>query len=189
MPHFDCTSENSLLLIIDVQERFTSAIPSIAVDAPVGASIKQLIDGCCLYDLPIMVTQQYPKGLGQSLPYVGEALKAANQVEYADKTHFSVVDDQELRLALANKDRDTIIIAGIEAHVCVLATVADLLHRGYNVVVGADAIDSRNSDHVHLAQEAMQQLGALVLPVESILFRLQRQAGVGAFKALRAIIK
>ena len=95
----------------------------------------------------------------------------------------------DLRQKLADHERDTIIVAGIEAHVCVLATVADLCQRGYNVIVAADAIASRNAEHVTLAMDAMRQLGALVLPCESILFRLQRQAGVGQFKALRGIIK
>ena len=189
MPYFDCTADNSLLLIIDVQERFTAAIPSIAAEAPTGQRLRQLMDGCNLFQLPMLVTQQYPKGLGQSLNYVVEAHNAASTAVSGDKTHFSVIDDAELRLKLADQNRDTVIVAGIEAHVCVLATVADLLQRGYNVIAAADAIASRDPAHVTLAQDAMRQLGALVLPCESILFRLQRQASVSAFKALRDIIK
>ena len=104
------------------------------------------------------------QGLAKAYPMLA-AQDAAQQVISGDKTHFSVIDDSDLRLKLADQDRDT-IVAGIEAHVCVLATVADLIQRGYNVIVAADAIDSRDPSHVTLAQNAMMQLGALVLPCE-----------------------
>ena len=145
------------------------------------------MEGCTLLGLPTMITQQYPRGLGESLPYVKAA--AGDNAIHGDKTHFSVIDDETLRLELAKQERDTIIVGGIEAHVCVLATVADLCQRGYNVLVAADAIASRNPEHATYAKQTMTQLGALVLPSESILFRLQRQAGDGQFKALRDLVK
>lgn len=185
--HFDSRPDNSLCLVIDVQERFQDAIPAIRDGQAVASALTTLLAGCQLLEVPTMVTRQYPKGLGDSLPYIRDG--AGSQASVGDKTHFSVLDDGDLRDALANHEREMVIVAGIEAHVCVLATVDDLLRRGYGVIVAADAIASRQAAHVDMAITTMRQLGALVLPVESILFRLQRQAGVGAFKALRDLIK
>lgn len=188
MPHFQCTADNSLLLIIDVQERFVSAIPDIAPEAGVGQALATLCAGCSLLGVPSVITRQYPKGLGDTLPHL-RAIEPAAGSTGGDKTHFSVLDDEALRHVLADSERDVVIVAGIEAHVCVLATVADLSQRGYQVLVAGDAIASRRNEHCAMAQTAMTQLGALVLPVESILFRLQRQAGVGSFKALSQLVK
>ncbi|TVR42441.1 MAG: isochorismatase family protein [Planctomycetota bacterium] len=186
MPHFQCTIGNTLLLVIDVQERFAPAIPAIAAGGPAAASMETLVKGCQLLGIPTLISQQYPRGLGQTL---GHIQKHAPEAQVLDKTHFSAVDDPAIRGALAASEADYIIVCGIEAHICVLATVADLQQRGYQALVCSDGIASRNPQHCESALASMRQLGALAMPAESILFRLQRQAGVGAFKALQGLVK
>ena len=180
------TPATSALLLIDVQVRFLGAIPSIAPDGAVGKACRILLAGAGLLGVPTVISEQYPQGLGATLPHLLAAAPAAARLA---KTHFSAVEDEALLAALDRLDRSTVVLAGVEAHVCVLATCADLLARGRRVVIAADAIDSRQATHRDLAIQAMRDLGALVLPVESILFRWQRQAGVGAFKAISALVR
>jgi len=184
MDRFDLTTTNASVLLIDLQERFAPAIPSIAADQPVGRHARLLRDGAALLQVPIVFSEQYPRGLGATLAH----LHTPGATVFA-KTHFSCVEDPALKTHLADSQRTHVIVAGIEAHVCVLATVADLIASGRWVVVAADAVASRDPIHAALALEAMRDLGALTLPVESILFRLQRQAGIGAFKALSALVR
>ncbi len=187
MDRLDLTLTNTTVLAIDVQDRFVSAIPSVTEDQPVGKALGTLLAGAALLDLPVVVSEQYPKGLGVTLPYLRAAVPKA---EYFAKTHFSCLDDPALRNRLVDGNpRTHVVIAGVEAHVCVLGTVADLISAGKWVVVAEDAVDSRNPHHRDLALAAMRDLGALVVPVETILFRCQRQAGIGAFKALSALVK
>jgi nicotinamidase-related amidase len=152
----------------------------------VGRNCQRLLSGAGLLALPVLISEQYPKGLGATLPYLRAAAPTATVLA---KTHFSCADDEAMRAQLAAVDRDWIIVAGIEAHVCVLATVDDLLRRGWRVAVVADAVASRDAAHVEHAIATMRQLGALVTPLESILFRLQRQAGIGNFKELSSLLR
>jgi len=187
MPHFDCDAENAFVLLIDVQERFLPAIPAIGPDGTCSRACRMLLEGAGLLELPVLVSEQYVKGLGETLP---ELLSAAgDRARRIEKTEFSAVDHRGLRETCAELDRRWAILAGIEAHVCVLATAADLLRRGYDVLVCADAVASRDDAHRDLALETMRQLGALTLPVESVLFRIQRRAGVGCFKALSKLVR
>lgn len=184
MDRFDLTTANSSVLLIDMQERFVPVIPSIAADQPVGRHARILRDGAALLQVPIVISEQYPKGLGTTVTH----LATADATVFA-KTHFSCVEDPALKNHLADSQRTHVILAGVEAHVCVLATVADLIASGRWVVVAADAVASRDPAHTAWALEAMRSLGALTLPVESIIFRLQRQAGTGVFKQLSALVK
>ena len=183
---FDLHPDDAQLLLIDVQERFLGAIPSIAADQPVGRMLGILAAGCGLLQVPTLISEQVPDKLGPTLVHLRSAAVGPRVMA---KATFSCGDDQALLAAIAEADRPAVVVAGIETHVCVLATVDDLLRRGYRVVVAADAVDSRiaaNRDH---AIATLRQLGALCLPVESILFRMQREAGVGCFKELSKLVK
>ena len=186
MDRFDLTRTNSSALLIDMQERFLPVIPDIAPDLPCGKAVMQLVKGLSLLEIPSLITEQYPKGLGPTLSHL---LAQAPLARVASKTHFSCLDDPELKQRFTDDQRTHVIVAGIEAHVCVLASVSDLISSGKWVVVASDAVASRNPLHCSQALQAMRDLGALVLPTESILFRLQRQAGVGVFKQLSALVK
>ena len=186
MDRFDLTTANSLVLAIDLQERFQPVIPSIAPEGPVGRAAQTLLTGAKLLGIPTLFSEQYPKGLGHTLPHLRDTVPEAT---VHSKTHFSCYDAPELQQRLSDEPRSHVILCGVEAHVCVLATMADLLSHGKWVVVAADAVDSRNHQHRDWALSAMRDLGALVLPVESILFRWQRQAGTPTFKSLSALVK
>ena len=184
MDRFELTTANTLVLLIDAQERFLAAIPALGAEA--GRNCRILLDAARLLEVPVVVSEQYPKGLGATLPDLSAAAPAAERFE---KTHFSCLDDPVLRQRLLDDPRTHIVVAGVEAHVCVLATVADLVSHGKWVVVAGDAVPSRNPASRDSACDAMRQLGALVVPVESIIFRLQRQAGTGQFKAISALVR
>ncbi len=186
MPIFECQADRCAVLLVDVQERFLSAIGSIAPDQPVGTACRTLLAGAELLGTPTLISRQYPKGLGDTLPHLREAAPSATTY---DKVAFSLLDDEVLRQQLAEMDRDELIIAGIEAHICVLSTVADAIRHGYRVTVCADAVDSRVRENADWARQAMRDLGALVVPVETVLFRWQRFAEGDRFKALSRLVR
>ncbi len=183
---FSLTTANSSLLVIDVQERFQPAIPSIAADQDCGRNCRILIEAARLLRVPVTLSEQYVKGLGPTVPHL---VAAAGDAPRLEKTHFSCADDPALAAHLAGLHRDHAVLAGIEAHVCVLATVADLLGRGLRVIVAGDAVASRRDENRLMALAAMRDLGALVVPTEAIVFRWQRQAGVGCFKQIATLVK
>jgi nicotinamidase-related amidase len=183
---FDLDAASSVLLIIDVQERFQQVVPAIAADQPVGRNCAILLQAAGLLGIPRLISEQYPAGLGATVPHL---LAVAEGVQRLPKMHFSCAEDPALANAIDRLGRRQVVLAGIESHVCVLTTAADLLQRGYAVTVAGDAIASRDAAHVPLAINAMRDLGALVVPTETIAMRWQRQAGVGCFKAIAKLIR
>jgi nicotinamidase-related amidase len=186
MPAFACTASASGLLLIDVQERFVAAVPSIAPDQAVGRTLRLLLTAAHLHGVPTLISEQYPAGLGRTLPHLVEAAPTAPRMA---KMHFSCVGDPELREAIAVRARHTWVLCGIETHVCVLQTAADLLSLGHEVVVASDAVDSRKPEHREAALATLRTLGALVLPGEAIAMRWTMVAGTPLFKQISALIK
>lgn len=186
MPTYTLAPDATGLLIIDMQERFLSAIPAIAADGVCGRNVAILANAMRLMKIPTIISEQYPKGLGRTLPWIASVCPDA---VLAEKTHFSCCDDEALMLCLDRQSRRTLVLCGIEAHVCVLATAADLVARGYEVIVASDAVASRREDCREQALIAMRDLGALVVPTESIVFRLLRQAGTPTFKQVSALVR
>ncbi len=185
-PSLTLDADSSALLLIDVQDRFLSAVPAIAEDQSVGRNCRMLLTAASMLSVPQLISEQYPKGLGTTLPHLITAAPTAPRIA---KMHFSCAEEPVLQQAIDGLGRRQMVICGIEAHVCVLTTVADLMSRNYQVVVAGDAIASRNPEHVTMATVAMRDLGALVLPCESIIMRWQRRAGIGCFKALSQLIR
>ncbi len=186
MPAYTLAPDATALLIIDMQDRFLPAIPSLAADQPCGRHAVILATAMRLLGLPTIISEQYPKGLGRTVPWIANACPDAVM---AEKTHFSCCDDEPLMLCLDRQARRTLVLCGVEAHVCVLATATDLVARGYDVIVAADAVASRREECREQALAAMRDLGALVLPTESIVFRLLRQAGTPAFKQISQLVR
>ncbi len=183
---FSLPATGTAVLAIDLQERFLGAIPDLAADRPCGRNSRLLLAGARLLGVPAVFSEQYPKGLGPTLPWLAAAHPHAPRLA---KTHFSCADDPGVRAHLDGLGRRTLVLCGVEAHVCVLASAADLLSAGYAVIVAGDAVASRSAADRDCALDALRDLGALVLPTESILFRLQRQAGGETFKALSRLVK
>lgn len=177
---------DSALLVIDVQERFLKAVPAIAPDQAVGRNLRVLLQSAGLLGVPRLISEQYPAGLGSTLPHLVEV---AADVPRLPKLHFSCAEDSGLASAIERLGRRHLVLAGIESHVCVLTTAADLLARDYQVVIAGDATASRDPAHVTLALTAARDLGALVLPSETIVMRWQRQAGTGHFKTISQLIR
>jgi nicotinamidase-related amidase len=184
--NLDLTPASSALLLIDMQERFLAAIPAIAEDQPVGRACRQLLTAARLLGVPTTISEQYPKGLGPTLPHL---LAAHPEASRHAKMHFSCADDPALAAHLDALHRPELVLCGIETHVCVLHTAADLLAQGRGVVVAADAVGSRKDLHRDLALAALRDLGAVLLPGESSGMRWTRVAGTPLFQEISALIK
>lgn len=175
--------ENSVGLIIDIQEKLLAVMqePDAIVQR---AGI--LIRGLDALQVPILATVQYKKGLGPTVPAVRGAL---GTVEETEKATFSCCDDSSFMKQLEQTGKGTVIIAGIETHVCVLQTALDLADRGFIPVLAVDATSSRKTLDKEVALRRMEQSGVILTTTESILFELTRVSGTPTFKAISKLIK
>lgn len=175
--------DNSLLLIVDVQDAFSKAV--LNMDRIVH-NCKILAQTASLLSLPTIVTEQYPRGLGHTITELSEVMSNHITIE---KTTFSCLGQPQVKEALTNSGRRQVIIAGVEAHVCVLQTVLDLLHDQYEVFVIADAVSSRKKKDRKLAQSRMIQSGAVITSTEAVVMELIGGSKHEHFKAIQALIK
>lgn len=167
------------LVVVDVQEAFRPAV--LDFDRVAGAAAT-LVRGARILDLPVIVTQQYPKGLGATVPEVTEHLDG---IEPLDKVCFSAAAAEGFDL----QGRDQALLCGIESHVCVSQTAHDLLDRGVQVHVARDAVSSRTEENRELGLHKMEGSGAVVTSVETALFELLGAAGSDEFKQVQGLIK
>jgi nicotinamidase-related amidase len=163
------------LLVVDVQEGFRG----YDAFARVAEACAKLVQAARILELPVLVSEQYPKGLGPTAPEVG-----LEQEPRIEKTVFSAVRADGFDLS----GRGQAIVCGIEAHVCVSQTVHDLLADGVEVHVPADAVGSRHTTDYERGLERMERAGAIVTTVEAVLFELLERAGTPEFKALQRLI-
>ena len=168
---------DACLLIIDVQERL----------APVMSDPRRVIDGCArllrgadILDIPVIITEQYPKGLGPSLFDIRDA--APEHAVYFEKTSLSAVSEEGFTEKLNAFGKKQVVIAGIEEHVCVLQTAVELKEAGYDVFVVTDASGCRIPDNEKNALERLKQEGIFLTCIESVLFEWLRKAGSPEFK-------
>jgi nicotinamidase-related amidase len=167
------------LVVVDVQEAFR---PAVLDFDRVAAAAATLVRGARILELPVIVTQQYPKGLGATVPELAEHLDG---VEPIDKVRFSAAAADGFDL----QGRDQALICGIESHVCVSQTAHDLLDRGVQVHVARDAVTSRTEENRELGLHKMEGAGAVVTSVETALFELLGAAGTDEFKQVQALVK
>jgi nicotinamidase-related amidase len=172
--------ERAALVVIDVQEAFRKAVPSFGEVADASAT---LVRGVAAIGVPIVATEQYPQGLGATVPEIAEHLPA--DVEPVDKVRFSATEAEGFDLG----DRDQAILCGVETHVCVMQTALDLLERGVEVHVVADAVGSRTDENRLLGLERIERAGATVSSVEMALFELLGGSDAEAFKEVQALVK
>jgi nicotinamidase-related amidase len=172
------------LIVVDVQERFRTAIPEF--EAMAGACAR-LVRSFRILGLPVVATEQYPKGLGHTLPEMKAALPAG--LEPIEKAEFSCWAVESFRSRLTASGKRQILLGGIEAHVCVLMSALDLLAAGYAVHVVADAVTSRTQANWRLAMDYLRQAGAVVTTTETALFQLLGQADSDAFRELARLIR
>jgi nicotinamidase-related amidase len=172
-------ADRTTLVVIDAQEGFRKAIPEFA---RITKAITALVEGAATIGIPIVVTEQYPKGLGRTAPEVAEHLPAGS--ERLEKIVFSAADADGFNLG----DRDQALVCGIEAHVCVSQTAIDLLQDDVEVHVPLDAVGSRTEENKRVGLHKMERAGAILTSVEASLFELLGRAGTGEFKRVQKLI-
>ncbi len=172
-------ADRAALVVIDVQEAFRKALPDFD-DVTKGTAA--LIEGAKAVGIPIVVTEQYPKGLGSTVPEVAEHLP--DDLEPIEKVVFSAAEADGFDL----DGRDQALVCGIETHVCVNQSVLDLLDRDVEVHVARDAVGSRSAENKELGLHKVEQAGAVLTSVETALFELVRQAGTDDFKQVQKVV-
>ncbi|CAI2350755.1 unnamed protein product [Caenorhabditis sp. 36 PRJEB53466] len=171
---------NSALFVCDIQEKFAK---NIQYFPEIVTTTRRLIDAARILNIPTVVTEQYPKGLGHTVPLLKEGL--AENTPIFDKMKFSMCVPPAEGLL---KNVENVILVGIEAHVCVLQTTYDLLERGHNVHVVVDAVSSRSHTDRHFAFKQMEQAGAILTTSEAAILGLVGGSDHPKFKEVQKLI-
>ena len=180
MPHENTLdARRTALAVIDVQEAFRQHIRDFS---EVAARCALIAHAARLLDVTVVVTEQYPKGLG---PTVAEVAEHLDGVEPLPKTCFSAPEADGFDLG----GRDQVVVCGIEAHICVMQSALELLDRGVQVQVAADAVSSRAKLDREVGLERVREAGAGITTVETALFELLGAAGTDEFKQVQGLIK
>ena len=172
------------LLVVDVQEKL---FPYVENSCLVMQTLQKVIRGFQILSLPIYVTEQYPKGLGTTVTTLKGVL--GDTPTFFSKTTFSCLDDDLIKKSLLGASIEQWVVVGIEAHVCVLQTVKDLLEHHKQVVVLNDAISSRSIYDFSTAIAEMRDCGARISSAETVLFELLRDSKAAEFKEISQLIK
>lgn len=172
------------LLVVDVQEKL---FPYVENSCHVMQAIQKAVRGFQILGLPIFVSEQYPKGLGNTVAPLKGVL--GEQQQYLVKTAFSCLDDEQVKAELLRTQIQQWVLVGIEAHVCVLQTAKDLLEQGKQVVVLNDAISSRSIYDFSTAIAEMRDDGVRISSTETVLFELLRHSKASEFKEISQLIK
>jgi nicotinamidase-related amidase len=176
-------AENTALILVDFQEKLMRAMHD---KEPLLENAARLVAGAKILGLPILWSEQNPKGLGETVPELKDLL-----ADYAPvtKLSFSCCGEPDFMKRLENLNRRQLLVAGIEAHVCVYQTVADLIANGYEVEVVADAVSSRTPANKAVGLEKCGKLGAGTTSAETALFELLRVAEGDRFKQMLKVVK
>lgn len=177
------TVESSMALIVDIQERL---FPHIAQKEALLARTSLLVNGLHILGLPVLVTQQYTKGLGPTIAEIQELFSPFSALE---KRSFSCLDDVAIAGQLRASGRKFVLLAGIETHVCILQTALDLKSAGYIPVVVTDCVSSRSLADKETALQRLAAEGAVLTSSESMLFELLRSSENPKFKEISGLVK
>jgi nicotinamidase-related amidase len=177
------SADRSCLLVVDIQARL---LPSMSAPHTVVDNTGVLIRAARRLDIPVLASEQYPRGLGPTVPEVASLLPADCTVE---KLSFSCLGDDGFVRRFRDVGRPQAVVAGLEAHVCVLQTVEDLLDVGAETFVVADATASRTDANHAAAMRRLRDAGAHLVTTEMVVFEWLAKAGTPAFKELSALIK
>ena len=174
---------DSVLVVVDMQERL---IPKIFNQHTVTSNAITLIKSAEILNIPIIVTEQYPKGLGPTIPEIKDLIVPWQPIE---KICFSCFGSIDFSRKLKEEKRDNLILCGIESHVCIMQTALDGLKSGYSVFFIKDAISSRTKNNRETGFERMAQAGAIPVSTEMVVFELLREAGTEKFKQIVSLIR
>ena len=175
--------KDTAAVVIDIQERL---LPHIYEGESVLENCQKLIEGLQILSVPIIVTQQYTKGLGPTEASIAGKFAEFN---YLEKSSFSCFDEPAFREEITLRGKKNVILCGIESHVCVLQTCLDLIDTGFKPVIVVDCVSSRKPLDKNTSIERMRQEGAIITTLESILFELTRRAGNELFKNISRLVK
>lgn len=182
MSKYHLQPDNTVLLVIDLQEKLMNAMPAKdRVYKNTGLLLKTAQE----LDLPVIVTEQYPRGLGRTVTEITEHLPEHTLIE---KTCFSACTS-ELETSLHSLGRKSVVITGSETHICVFQTARDLTEQGYDVHVARDAVCSRTDENYENGLDLMKSAGAVITNTETVIFDLLKMAGTPAFKAISPLLK
>jgi nicotinamidase-related amidase len=172
--------DRAALVVVDIQEAFRAALADFGAVAD-GAA--KLVEGAKELGIPIVVTEQYPKGLGETVPEVADHFPEGTAP--TEKVRFSAAEAEGFDL----DGRDQALVCGIETHVCVNQTVLDLLGEGVETHVASDAVGSRTAENRELGLHKMERAGAVLTSVETALFELLGGSDAPEFKRVQALVK
>lgn len=175
--------KNVTLLVIDYQEKLLPKIHN--ADAVVAQAVR-LIRFARELDIPILLTEQYPKGLGRTVDAIAKELDGIAPIE---KTSFGCLGDDGFLAALDATGRNQLLLTGVEAHICVMQTALMAVRRGYEVFIPRDAVGSRLSSEYEAGLERLDRSGAVLVTTEMALFETLREAGTPEFKQVLPLLK
>ena len=175
--------DKSLLLVIDIQGKLAELMTD---REKTYQNAEILIKGAKILNIPILLTEQYPKGLGHTIEPLATLLQDITPI---DKTAFSCCGDATFMKALESSHRKQIIICGIETHICVYQTSIELLEKNYAIEVIADAVSSRTIENKHIGLDKIKSAGGNISCTETILFELLKKAEGAEFKEISRLVK
>ena len=177
--------QTTALLFIDMQERLLKAMPE-NISATI-AKQKILLEASKLLDLKVVVTEQYPKGLGHTTEELSSIFDQKWPI--IEKSTFSSLGEPGVRSELKSDTVNTVVIAGIESHVCVLQSAIDAIEQGYQTIILTDAVNSRSSRDMETAFSTAEAAGVTLMTVESFLFFLLRDSKHPAFRSVSKLLQ
>lgn len=177
----------TVLLVVDVQEKLAAAMPTETMTNVV-RNIGILLDGAKVLGVRVLASEQYPKGLGPTVPEVARKLSAVG-VAAMPKMTFDACSDLAIARVLSNLSPKSVVVVGMESHVCVFQTARELVRRGYATFVVADAVVSRREENRQIGLELCERAGAIPTATETVLFDLVGEAGTEAFKAISRLVR
>ena len=175
--------DDTMAIVVDIQERM---LPAIHDHEELEKNCATLIKGLKALNIPMVITQQYTKGLGMTTPAI---LEAAETQDYHEKVAFSVLREEKTKAAVKEQQRKNVLVIGIEAHICVLQTCMDLKEQGYHPYLVVDCIGSRLQSNKKMAIKRAIQEGVKITSYESLLFELMERADIEVFRTISKLIK
>lgn len=184
MGKFKLEADKAVLVVIDIQERLVTAMPQ-KVYTRMRNTVAMLVEAAKLFGIPVVTTEQYPQGIGHTVPELAELCSA----KVVEKVSFGCCGEPDFIAAMGESGRSQVLVTGMEAHVCVYQTVLGLLEDGYHVHLVRDAICSRNKIDFLSGIANAAEAGAVVTTAETALFQLMRESTHDRFKAISRLVK
>lgn len=185
---FKLKKDDLALVVMDVQEKLVRTMDPDEWEFT-ESKIRLLIETAKEFQIPIFLTEQYPKGLGPTISTISKALKDYEQVIQVEKLEFSAMANEEFQKKWLDQKKRQALIVGLECHICVAQTALDLLEKGNHVFVPNDAVISRHAEDFGAGLDFMEKGGAIIISSEMALFQLLGRAGTPEFKKLSQLIK